>query len=79
MQLNNSPPQNHHTVHTDNMSSLFLFASDSPPMIDFAKFLVHRELVTTGLTKFDDSPENFRAWQSSFFNATQGLGLTYSE
>lgn len=52
---------------------------DSPPMIDFAKFLARRELVTTGLTKFDDSPENFRAWQSSFFNATQGLGLTYSE
>lgn len=48
-------------------------------MIDFAKFLARRELVTTGLTKFDDSPENFRAWQSSFFNATQGLGLTYSE
>lgn len=52
---------------------------DSPPMIDFAKFLARRELVTTGLTKFDDSPENFRAWQSSFFNATQGLGLTCSE
>ncbi|XP_026159937.1 uncharacterized protein LOC113128663 [Mastacembelus armatus] len=48
-------------------------------MIDFAKFLARRELVTTGLSKFDDSPENFRAWQSSFFNATQGLGLTYSE
>lgn len=52
---------------------------DSPPMLDFAKFLARRELVTTGLTKFDDSPENFRAWQSSFFNATQDLGLTYSE
>ncbi|XP_037095236.1 uncharacterized protein LOC119115110 [Syngnathus acus] len=52
----------------------------SPPhMIDFAKFLARRELVTTGLTKFDDMPENFRAWQSSFLNATQGLGLSYSE
>lgn len=38
-----------------------------------------RELITTGLTKFDDQPESFRAWQSSFFNATQGLDLTAGE
>ncbi|KAG5277426.1 hypothetical protein AALO_G00117470, partial [Alosa alosa] len=48
-------------------------------MIDFAKYLARRELVTTGLTKFDDRPESFRAWQSSFLNATQGLELTASE
>lgn len=42
-------------------------------MIDFAKYLAHRELVMTGLTKFDDQPESFRAWQSSFLIATQGL------
>ncbi|XP_060776770.1 carbonic anhydrase 14 [Neoarius graeffei] len=50
-----------------------------PPMIDFAKFLARRELVTTGLSKFDDTPESFRAWQSSFLNATQDVGLTYGE
>ena len=48
-------------------------------MIDFAKYLARRELVTTGLTKFDDQPESFRAWQSSFLNATQDLDLTASE
>ena len=53
--------------------------ANTPHMMDFAKFLARRELVTTGLTKFDDTPENFRAWQSSFLNATQGLGITYSE
>lgn len=50
-----------------------------PPILDFAKFLARRELVTTGLTKFDDTPENIRAWRSSFLNATQGLGISYSE
>lgn len=48
-------------------------------MMDFAKYLARRELVTTGLTKFDDQPESFRAWQSSFLNATQDLHLTASE
>ncbi|KAK0147466.1 hypothetical protein N1851_013070 [Merluccius polli] len=48
-------------------------------MIDFAKYLARRELVTTGFTKFDDQPESFRAWQSSFLNATQDLDLTASE
>ena len=49
------------------------------PDNDFAKYLARRELVNTGLTKFDDKPESFRAWKSSFTNATQGLGLTASE
>lgn len=48
--------------------------SESPSMLDFAKCLARRELVTTGLTKFDDTLESFKAWQSSFFNAINGLG-----
>lgn len=50
-----------------------------PPMTDFAKFLACRELITTGLFKFDDTPENFRAWQSSFLNATEDIDFTYSQ
>ncbi|XP_035995613.1 uncharacterized protein LOC110368714 isoform X1 [Fundulus heteroclitus] len=50
-----------------------------PPMTDFAKFLARRELITTGLFKFDDTPESFRAWQSSFLNATQDIDLTCSQ
>ncbi len=53
--------------------------SQATPMLDFAKFIARRELVTTGLTKFDDNPENFRAWESSFVNATQDLQLSASE
>lgn len=48
-------------------------------MLDFAKFLKRRELVTTGFTKFDDNPENFRAWESSFVNSMQDLQLSASE
>ncbi|XP_038062985.1 uncharacterized protein LOC119733659 [Patiria miniata] len=46
---------------------------------DFAKYLARRELVNTGLTHFDDRPENYRAWRSSFHNATKDLGITPSE
>lgn len=49
------------------------------PMMDFAKYLARRELVNTGLNKFDDRPESFRAWRSSFVNATGGLGLSAGE
>lgn len=48
-------------------------------MLDFAKYLASRELVTTGLTKFDDNPESFRAWEFSFVNAMQDLQLSANE
>ncbi|KAG1953436.1 hypothetical protein F2P79_009964 [Pimephales promelas] len=38
-----------------------------------------RDLVSASLYEFDDKPENYRAWQSSYKNATQGLGLTATE
>lgn len=53
--------------------------TQAPDIIEFVKYLAHRELVTTWLTKFDDQPETFRAWESSLFNATRGLDLTVSE
>ena len=53
--------------------------SQAPVVNDFAKYLARRELVNTGLTEYDDRPESFRAWQSSFTNATKDLGLTASE
>lgn len=65
-----------HLQRNDRQTAPVTQTSD---MIDFAKYLARRELVTTGLNKFDDRPESFRAWHSSFFNATQGLELTASE
>ncbi|XP_058881751.1 uncharacterized protein LOC131737334 [Acipenser ruthenus] len=48
-------------------------------MNDIAMYLVRRELVNSGLVKFDDCPENYWAWKSSFTNAMEGLHLTASE
>ncbi|KAJ8364608.1 hypothetical protein SKAU_G00134390 [Synaphobranchus kaupii] len=46
---------------------------------DLAKFLARSQLITTGLTKFDDKVENYWAWKSSFSNAIEGLDLTAAE
>jgi hypothetical protein len=35
--------------------------------------------VTSGLTNFDDKPENFWAWKSTFYAAITGLGLSVGE
>lgn len=75
-----SPGQNRDSqgfaVHSDMQHSS---QSQATPMLDIARFLARRELVTTGLTKFDDNPENFRAWESSFVNVTQDLQLSANE
>lgn len=39
-------------------------------MEDFAKFPAWKEWMTTVLSKFNDTPESYRAWES-----LQGLGL----
>ncbi|KAL1254895.1 hypothetical protein QQF64_012956 [Cirrhinus molitorella] len=70
------PASKKYTVHSDMQH---YSQSQATPMLDFAKFIARRELVTTGLNKFDDNPENFRAWESSFVNATQDLQLLASE
>ena len=55
------------------------YVDQSLNMMDFAKYMARRELVTTGLTKFEDQPENFRAWESSFLTAIHGLDLSATE
>ncbi|XP_059809210.1 uncharacterized protein LOC132382772 [Hypanus sabinus] len=37
--------------------------------------LNRRDLVTSGLYQFDDKPENYRAWYSTFTNAIDGVQL----
>lgn len=53
--------------------------SHADSMFDIAKYLARRDLVSTGLSKFHDHPESFRAWVSAFMNATQELQLSASE
>ncbi|XP_051792766.1 uncharacterized protein LOC127530319 [Acanthochromis polyacanthus] len=53
--------------------------SDTTGMSDIARYFVRRELVSSGLTQFNDRPENYWAWRSSFINATRELSLNASE
>lgn len=36
-------------------------------------------MVSSGLLKFDDRPENYWAWKSSFLDVTRGLDLSARE
>ncbi|CAI5671390.1 unnamed protein product [Oreochromis niloticus] len=71
-----------HIQHSDTSQRISIQQNSQTPstgMLDFAKYLARRELVTAGLTKFDDQPEGYRAWQSSFVSTIQDLELTASE
>ncbi|XP_037399818.1 uncharacterized protein LOC108416929 [Pygocentrus nattereri] len=50
----------------------------SPDISDVARYLARRDLITSGLSQFDDSPETYWAWKSSFINAIVGLHLSAS-
>ncbi|KAL0161725.1 hypothetical protein M9458_045450, partial [Cirrhinus mrigala] len=44
-----------------------------------ARFITRNQLISTGLTKFDDRAENYWAWKASFCNAIDNIGLTLAE
>ena len=46
---------------------------------NFAKYLIRKELVSTGLLQFDDKPENYWAWKTSFNSVTMDLNLSPRE
>lgn len=46
---------------------------------DLARYLMRRELISSGLLKFDDRPEHYWSWKASFVTATQDLNLSYRE
>lgn len=48
-------------------------------MLDMAKYLARKELVSTGLSHFDGRPETYRAWKSSFRNTIRDLDFTAGE
>ncbi|XP_028822925.1 uncharacterized protein LOC114778148, partial [Denticeps clupeoides] len=55
-------------------------ASHSTPTAGhLGQYLARRELVSSSLYQFDDKPEHYRAWESSYANVTQGLNLTATE
>ncbi|XP_011487025.2 uncharacterized protein LOC105356652 [Oryzias latipes] len=46
------------------------------PAEPFAQYMARRDLIISGLYQYDDKPENFRAWYSSFTGATAEVHLT---
>ncbi|XP_048035615.1 uncharacterized protein LOC125261089 [Megalobrama amblycephala] len=48
---------------------------ENSEIFNLAKFLARRDLLTAGLIKFDDKPENYLAWKSTFSNAIEDLDL----
>ncbi|XP_056388360.1 uncharacterized protein LOC130283182 [Hyla sarda] len=45
------------------------YSPDAARATEVARFLMRREIVSAGLMKFDDRPENYWAWKSSFLSA----------
>lgn len=50
-----------------------------PCTSDLANYMVRKEMVSSGLVKFDDHPENYWAWKSYFQDVTKDIGLTDRE
>lgn len=55
------------------------YSTFTPQTPDLAHYLMRREMVTSGLLAFDDSPENYWAWKASFLAATRELNLSHQE
>ena len=53
--------------------------NDQSGMTDLAEYLICKEVVSSGLLKFDDRPENYWAWKASFANSTIDLNLSAQE
>ena len=67
------------TVHADKPSYVpqcFQPAATPNPTEPLAQYLAQRDLVSSGLYQFDDKPENYCAWYSSFVSATSEVRLT---
>ncbi|KAL3967947.1 NLR family CARD domain-containing protein 3 [Sarotherodon galilaeus] len=72
------PPESTRERSADRVTPQLL-PDGSAQVGDIARYLARRDLINAGLTKFDDCPENYWAWKSSFLNAISGLKLSSSE
>lgn len=52
---------------------------DNSATFELAKYLAWSQVMSSSLTKFDDQPENYQAWTSSFLSAIEDLELTAGE
>lgn len=62
-----------------NYLSFAPYHSIDEPTTNLARYLARSQLVSSGLTKFDDRPENYLSWKSSFLNTIDDLQLKAGE
>lgn len=72
-------PTRYPPASTSYASSLRDYALEPALVTDVTKYLVRREMVSSGLLKFDDCPQNYWAWKTSFQEITRELSLTARE
>lgn len=81
--VHHQPPVNPPFAQPDtssfNRALLQPHVDDRTGMSDITRYLVRRKLVNSGLIKFNDRPESYWVWKSSFHNAIAGLNLSASE
>lgn len=81
------PPSDHHDHGTytspahqfEPLTPIPPTHNNSSAITDVAKYLMRRELVSTTIQKFDDEPQNYRTWKSSFLNVIKDLSLSPRE
>ncbi|XP_057186955.1 uncharacterized protein LOC130552601 [Triplophysa rosa] len=70
-------PQGARMQHNDLQSSRW--QANPSTQMDLTRYLLRREMVSSGLLKFDDHAENYWAWKASFLGATEDLNLSPTE
>ena len=67
------------TPHSGNQTNAATHRSSDKVTSELAKYLARSQIVSSGLTRFNDQPEHFLSWKSSFINAIEGLDLNAGE
>lgn len=58
----------------------YISPASTPPQAEpLAQYLARRDLVSSGLYQFDDKPENYWSWYSSFTSAAREVHLTATQ
>jgi len=58
----------------------YIAPAGTPPYAEpLAQYLARRDLVNSGLYQFDDKPENYLSWYSSFSSAAREVHLTATQ
>ncbi|XP_034163934.2 uncharacterized protein LOC117598271 [Pangasianodon hypophthalmus] len=67
-------------AHAKPYVARYIPPASTPPQAEpLAQYLARRDLISSGLYQFDDKPENYRSWYSSFTSAAREVHLTATQ